>query len=201
MALVRFTRVRRAADTTPDSAAELSADVWRALHEGRVRAELAAADALAPGSDAVSVRGALLADVAVVKGLAGPAEATGDPALSGADGEALGLALTALGHPLAGVFYTLSRPEPGIDSARRAERLRLQLDAVDPALVIALDAEAAADIAEAFGTAPFVAGQVVRVLGRRMVALDGFEASLGDAKRKRRVWEQLKAVRAEGPVY
>jgi len=35
--------------------------------------------------------------------------------------------------------------------------------------------------------------------GRRPI--ERFEASLGDAKRKRRVWEQLKAVRAEGPVY
>jgi len=201
VALVRIARVSDTHDTAPDSAAALSADVWRSLHEARVRAELAAADALAPGSDAVRVRGALLADVAVVKGLAGPAEAAGDPALSDADGVALALALVALGHSLLGVFYTLSRPEPGIDPARRAERLRLQLEAVDPALVIALDAEAAADLAEAFGTAAFVPGQMVRVLGRRVVALEGFEASLGDAKRKRRAWEQLKAARAEGAVY
>ena len=185
----------------PDSVSELSADVWRALHEARVRAELAAADALAPGSDAVAVHGALLAEVAVVKGLAGPAEAAGGPALSGADGAALVKALEALGYPSAGLFFTLSRPEPGIDSARRAERLRLQLEAVDPALVVALDTEAAADLAEAFGAAPLVPGELVRVLGRRMVALEGFEASLGDAKRKRRAWEQLKGARFEGPVY
>ena len=166
-----------------------------------MRAELAAADALAPGSDAVAARGALLAHVAVVKGLAGPAEAAGGDALSGADGEALVKALEALGYPSEGVFFTLSRPEPGIDGARRAERLRLQLEAVDPALVVALDPEAAADLAEAFGAPPLVAGVTARVLGRRMVALDGFEASLGDAKRKRRVWEQLKAARFEGPVY
>ena len=173
----------------------------RALCEARARAELAAADALAPGSDRVAWRGALLAEVAVVKGLPGPAEATGGAALSGADGGALGKALEALGWAPDTVFFTLSRPEVGIDPERRAGRLRLQLEAVDPRAIVALDAEAAADLAEAFGCELFKPGVAARVLGRTLVAVDGFEDALRDGRRKQVVWSQLKAVRAEGPVY
>ena len=174
----------------------------RALHEARARAELAAADALAPGSDRVAWRGALLAEIAVVKGLPGPAEATGGAALSGADGEALAKALEALGWNPDTVFYTLSRPEPGTDAPRRSDRLRLQLEAVDPNAIVALDAEASADLAEAFGCEePAAGGAALRVLGRQIVAVSGFEAALSDPKAKQRVWGELKAVKPEGPVY
>lgn len=183
-------------DTRTDSTARI-----RTLHEARARAELAAADALAPGSDAVASRGALLADVAVVKGLPGPAEASGGAALSGADGEAAEKALVALGHSAGGVFYALSRPEPGIDAERRTARLRLLLEAVDPGVVLALDAEAAADVAAAFGIPVPRFGEQVAVLGRRVVAVDGLEASLADTALKARVWRQLKAARPTPPVY
>jgi hypothetical protein len=173
----------------------------RALHEARAKAELVAADALAPGSDRVAARGALMAQVAVVKGLAGPAEASGGAALSGADGVAVAKALEALGWAADTIFYTLSRPEAGIEPPGRADRLRLQIEAVDPAVVVALDAEAACDLSEAFGCAPLNPRHPQRVLGRRLVAVDGFEAALTDSRTKRRAWEQLKAARPEGPAY
>jgi hypothetical protein len=184
-----------------DKPARLTPEQVRARFEARAKSELAAADALAPGSDAVAWSGALFAEVAAVKGLAGPAEASGGAALSGADGEALGKALAALGYDEADVFRTLSRPEPGISAERRSDRLRLQIEAVDAGLVLALDAEAAADVAEAFGIAPPDFGAHARVLGRRVVAVDGLEASLSDPARKARVWRQLQAAKAEGPVY
>jgi CheY-like chemotaxis protein len=180
----------------PDLAAKL-----RALHESRARAELTAADALAPGSDRVMWRGALLAEVAVVKGLPGPAEATGGAALSGADGDAITKALEALGWGPERVFFTLSRPEPGMDPTRAADRLRLQLEAIDPLAIVALDAEAAADLVQAFGCEPLVPGVASRVLGRSLVALSGFEAALAEPKAKQRVWGELKAAKPEGPVY
>jgi hypothetical protein len=201
VALVRRASVSARSDSAQAPAPRETAETLRAFFETRARAELAIADALAPGSDAVAPSGALLAEVVVVKGLAGPAEATGRPALAGPDGEAVGKALEALGWDPALVFATLSRPEPGIDAARRADRLRQQIEAVDPALVLALDAEAAADVAEAFGIAQPAFGEAVRVLGRRIVAVDGLEASLGEPARKRRVWRQLQAAKAEGPVY
>ena len=185
----------------PDIFKPLSEEAVRALFLARARAELAAADSSAPGSDAVAWSGALMASVAAVKGLAGPAEASGGAAFSGADGEALVKALEALGYCADEVFFTVSRPEPGLDREVLADRLRLQVETVDPGVVLALDAEAAADLAEAFGVEPLVFGVPVRVLGRRLLAVDGFEASLGNPARKRRVWEQLKAGKAEGSVY
>jgi len=173
----------------------------RAVLEARARAELAAADAAAPGSDRVPWRGALLAQVAVVKGLPGPAEASGDPALSGADGDAAIKALERLGWSGQDVFFTLSRPEPGIEPERRGDRLRLQIEGVDPELVLAVDAEAADDVALAFGVERPRWGVVERVLGRRVVAVDGLEASLGDEARKARVWSQMRVAKPLGPVY
>jgi hypothetical protein len=173
----------------------------RAMFEERARAELAAADAAAPGSDRVAWRGALLAEVAVVKGLPGPAEVSGNAALAGPDGEAAIKALEALGWSADAVFFTLSRPEPGLAPELRGDRLRLQLEAVDPALVLALDSEAAQDVALAFGIQLPGLGSAVRVFGRRIVAVDGLEASLSDQKRKARVWAQMQAAKPEGPVY
>jgi hypothetical protein len=188
--------------TQPTSTdASMTAEKICELHEARARAELRAADALAPGADAVSWRGALLAQVAVVKGLPGPAETSGGAALSGADGEAAVKALSALGYSEGDLFFTLSSPGSSADSARLVSRLRAQMEAVDPLLILAVDAKAADDVAAAYGITRPAWGREVRVLGRRIVAVDGLEASLTEPARKRRVWEQLKAARAEGPVY
>jgi uracil-DNA glycosylase len=195
--VVRRSIVKGQAESTPQAnAAELCV-----LHETRARAELLAADALAPGSDAVAWRGAILAEVAVVKGLPGPAEVSGGAALSGADGDAATKALGALGYAEDVVYFTLSRPGSGIDPERMAARLRAQIEAVDPLLILAVDDEAASDVAAAFGIEKPAYGRAERVLGRRFVAVGGLEASLTDPARKRRVWEQLKAARPEGPVY
>lgn len=195
--MVRIGRVSKPADT----AAELGAAQLRALHEARALAELSAADALVPGSDAVAWRGALMASVVVVKGLPGPAEASGKPALSGADGDAVQKALAALGHDPATVFYTLTRPVSGSDERHRIARLRLQLEAVDPELVVAVDADALADLATALGFQVPKFGIAITAGGRRIVACDGLEASLSDSKHKLRVWAQLKAAVPSGPVY
>ena len=70
-----------------------------------------------------------------------------------------------------------------MDRERASDRLRLQLESVDPKVIVALDAEAAADIAEAFGCeAPVPGDAVLRVLGRRVVAVSGFEAALADPR-------------------
>jgi hypothetical protein len=184
-----------------DTESPRSAQQVRAWFEARAQAELAAADALAPGSDVVASRGALLAQVVAVKGLAGPAEASGGAALSGADGVAVVKALGALGWSAGDIFFAMSRPEPGISAERRADRLRLLLEAVDPKLVVALDSEARTDVAAALGITRLPLGESVRALGRRVVAVDGFEASLADPAHKKRVWSQLQAAKPDGPVY
>lgn len=202
MAVVLREPVSMPADKDPARAESLAAraESIRALFAEKAAAELAAADRSAPGSDAVPWRGDSMADVFVVKGLPGPAEAAGGAAVSGADGDAADKALGALGHDMSRSFFTLSRPEPGIDPEARSIRLRMQIEAVDPQLVVALDAEAAEDLARAFGVR-LPLGQERRAVGRRMLAVDGLEASLADPARKKRVWRQLQAAKPSGPVY
>ncbi len=197
MALVRVVMTTHEGD----AAFAARAEHIRAEHEARARAELAAADRCAPGSDVVPLSGALIAEVALVKGLPGPAEASGGGAVTGADGEAADRALDALGWSTGAVFRTVSRPEPSIEPAARAARLRGQLEAVDAGTIIALDRVAADDLAEAFDIEPLAFGIVVQAGGRRLVAVDGLEEALGDEGRKRRVWQQFRAAAPEGPVY
>lgn len=173
----------------------------RAAHEARARAELAAAEALAPGSDTVPWSGSLLPEIVLLKGLPGPAEAAGGAALSGADGEAAVKALERLGYAPDSMFGALTRPDPGTDEAARVARVRALVEAVDPATVIALDGEAAADLGAAYALPSFALGREYRVAGRRLVAVEGLEASLTDEKLKARVWRQLQCAAPRGPVY
>ena len=167
----------------------------REVYVAKGLAELATANRLASGADVVADRGEVLAQVALVKGLPGPAEATGGAALSGADGAAADSALSELGYHPSAAFRMLSRPEPGLEPAQRVARVRYSLEAVDPAVVVALDAEAAEDVWEAFGLARCPFGQPVRSAGRTFIAVDGLEASLTDPDRKRRVWRQMQPIR------
>ena len=173
----------------------------RELYEAKARAELAEADRLCPGSDVVAWRGDVLAPVMVVKGMPGPAEAAGGEALSGADGDAVAKALTALGWREGQVFFTLSRPDIALDEGSCASRLRHQIEAVDPRVVLALDEVATADVARSLQLEVLSAGASVLVDGRRVVALTEFEAALGDEKRKRAAWGSLRSARADGPLY
>lgn len=168
----------------------------------KARAELVAADALVPGSDLVAWSGALLAGVALVKGLPGPAEVAGGAALSGPDGQAAEKALLALGWPEGSWFATLSRAEPDADAGPIAARLRLQLEAVDPLVIVALDEIAAGDVAAAFELPqPPAPGRPTVSRGRRFVAVQGLEHSLGEPARKRAAWRQLQDAAPPGPVF
>jgi hypothetical protein len=188
--------------TDPDSVARPAetADDIREAFGAKVMAEVAAADALAPGSDAVPTRGNPLARVLVLKGLPGPAEASGGAAVSGADGEAIAKALAALGYRDDDAFFALTRPEPSASVGSRVARVGALVEAVDPLVVVALDAEASQDVSEAVGE-PVAPGAPREVMGRRYVAADGLEASLGDVRRKGKVWRQLQAAAPTGPIY
>lgn len=177
-----------------------SAEELRGIYRGKTAAELVAADKMAPGSDAIACSGDLFAEVFVAKGEPGPAEASGGAALSGPDGEAVRKALAALGFDPASVFATIVRPEAGIDEPLLRARLHFQVEAIDPWLVLALDAVAAADLAAVFdlGRLPF--GKRVANSGRQFVAVDGLEAALVDVRAKRRVWGQLQACEPRKPV-
>ena len=187
-------------DATRGSQPQGTPEDVRRVYSAKVMAEVAAANGMAPGSDAVAVRGNPLARVLVLKGLPGPAEVSGGPAVSGADGEAVVKALVALGYRDDDAFFALTRPESAASLERRVARVKALVEAVDPLVVIALDEQAAQDLSAAVGAA-ITSSTPVDVMGRRCVAVDGLEASLGDQRRKAAVWRQLKAAAPPGPIY
>ena len=160
----------------------------------KARAELGHADALLPGSEAIAGEGDPFARVLLVKGAPGPEDERVGTAMAGEDGSAAAKALEALGLADGGVFRTCSRPVADGDPDGVVERVAWIVEAVDPDVVIALDAEAACDLARAIGVEVLRFGEPVRRHGRAIVAVDGLEASLGDEGRKVRVWGQLKRV-------
>jgi hypothetical protein len=162
------------------------------IYTAKARAELARADAFLPGSEMVAGSGDLFGRVMLVKGVPGPEDERAGTALAGPDGEAAAKALRALGLDSGGVYRTCSRPVADGDPDAVVERLAWIVEAVDPDVAIALDGEAATDLARAVGVEELLPGEPVRRHGRAVLAVDGLEASLGDEVRKARVWEQLK---------
>jgi hypothetical protein len=158
----------------------------------KAAAELAHADSLLPGASDVASAGDPFGRVMLVKGEPGPEDARAGKALAGADGEAATKALEALGLADGGVFRTVSRPLADGDAADVAERLAWIVEAVDPDIVIALDAEAGSDLARVADLDALSPGEPVRWRGRALLAVDGLEASLADEAHKARVWAQLK---------
>lgn len=176
----------------------ISAEVARldALFRRKAEAELAEADRALGALPSVAWRGDVLADVAIVKGVAGQADTAAREALAGADGEAIDKALDAL-RLSTRRFYIAARMGRAT-AARCVRRLALAIEAVDPRIVIALDATAAADVAAALGSDALAVGSPVRVRGRIVLALEDFAGSLGDESRKREAWRQLKSLGAAG---
>jgi hypothetical protein len=163
------------------------------LFREKALAELALADRHVAAGSAGAWSGDPMAAVALVKGVPGPAEVSGGDVLSGPDGEAVAKALAALGYS-GTLFATLTRSDPAKAPEGASARLREQIEAVEPDLVIALDAAAAEDLSLAFGCPLLKPGHAVRVLGRRLLSLSGMEASLGDEQRKAAVWAEFRSL-------
>ena len=167
--------------------------------------------------DSLVARGVLLAGnafspVVLVKGELNDAERSASIALlSGADGEALRSALSAIGWApedfcalasVAGAGEAGVAPTVPAGSPLPSPLFREALEALDPEAVILLDDAAADAMREAyvdalalvddFDCALLKPGLVAHVLGRRVLALDGFEAALADPKEKQRMWAYLK---------
>ncbi len=70
----------------------------------------------------------------------------------------------------------------------------MQIEAVAPRIVVALDPEAAEDVSVALGHPALPWGKPIRIAGRTVLAVQGFSAALDDPERKRRVWGQLKSL-------
>jgi len=161
-----------------------------ALYEAKARAELSDADAVA-GVGPAAWRGEVMAAVALVIGATGE---DGAGPLAGDAGEAGAKALAALGFPEGTVFVIASRPPCAAGGDAIVRRLRLAIEAVDPTLVLALDAAGAQDLAGAFGLPELAVGWPVSALGRTFGYAGDFAAALGDDVAKGRVWAAMKAV-------
>ena len=183
----------------------------------RKEALAAAAEQELKGLEARGVRmaGNAFSPVVLVKGELNDAERSGDPLLSGADGTALRAALGAIGWEPQDLCVLAAVAGSG-DEAVAGEPLpvdlfREALEALDPEAVILLD-DAAADllretyadalaIIEDFDTAMLKPGLIAPVLGRRVLALDGFEAALSQPAEKQRMWAYLKQMLPLGAPY
>lgn len=164
--------------------------------------------------------------VLLVKGELDADEKAGGELLAGADGAALRSALSAVGFApedfcgmaavygesadvAAGEPVGVAAGEPG--TPLTVEFFREAVEAFDPEAVILLDDAATALMREAyadalaaiedFDTAMLMPGLVAPVLGRRVLALDGFEAALADRASKQRMWAYLKQIRPAGAPY
>lgn len=158
--------------------------------------------------------------IVLVKGELNEEERSGGELLSGADGRALRAALLRLGYApedFCALATVAGEGEPGVVPVRAAgdplppELFREALEALDPEAVVLLDAAAVATMREAYADAlvsierleeaMLEPGVVARVLGRRVLALGGFEAALGDPADKQRVWAYLKRLPPLGAPY
>lgn len=188
----------------------------------RKEALAAAAEQELKGLEARGVRmaGNAFSPIVLVKGELNDAECSGGPLLSGADGTALRAALGAIGWEpqdlcvLAAVAGSGDEAVAGglpVGEPLPVDLFRETLEALDPEAVILLD-DAAADllretyadalaIIEDFDTAMLKPGLVASVLGRRVLALDGFEAALSQPAEKQRMWAYLKQMPPLGAPY
>lgn len=168
----------------------------------------------------VRIAGNAFSPVVLVKGELNADELAGESLLSGADGAALRAALPAIGwepQDFCALATVFGAGEPGIvdgpvpGDAVPAELFREALEALDPEAIVLLD-DAAADamreayadalaIIEDFDTAMLKPGLVAPVLGRRVLALNGFEAALTESRQKQRMWAYLKQLPPLGAPY
>ena len=165
----------------------------------------------------VSMEGNAFSPIVLIKGDLNEEERAGGALLGGADGTALRASCTAIGYApedfcaLAAVAGEGDDPALTLGATLPTEVFREALEALDPEAVLLLDTTAAdlmretyADALVAiddFDTAMLKPGLVAHVLGRRVLALDGFEAALGDKREKQRMWAYIKQIGPAGAPY
>lgn len=152
-------------------------------------------------STGVSLVGSVPAPVCLVKGAANEAELSGAQPFTGTDGEALSKSLTALGYPENSWTGLMTQYLPGDGSAQElpGELVRLALEVIDAPTIVLCDDEAAESFQAAFGLDDKPApGQIQYVLGRRVLALGGFESALASQEAKQLMWSRLRQLTPEG---
>lgn len=167
----------------------------------------------------VRMAGNAFSPIVLVKGELNADELAGGELLAGADGHALRAALGAIGYApedFCALAAVAGPAQPGDAVAAAGELLPPEvlheaLEALDPEAVLLLDDAAAramrdayADalvVIEDFDTAMLKPGLIAPVLGRRVLALDGFEAALNDPREKQRMWAYIKRLPPAGAPY
>ena len=151
----------------------------------------------------VRIAGNACSPIVLVKGDLDEAECSGGELAAGADGAALRKALGAIGYAPEDFCVLASVAGAGAaGEALTCDLFREALETLDPEAVLLLDNSAAdvmretyADMLVAiddFDTAMLKPGLVAHVQGRRVLALDGFEAALTDKAAKQRMWAYIK---------
>lgn len=167
----------------------------------------------------VRMVGNAFSPIVLVKGELNADELAGGELLAGADGHALRAALGAIGYApedFCALAAVAGPAQPGDAVAAAGEPLPPEvlheaLETLDPEAVLLLDDAAAramrdayADalvVIEDFDTAMLKPGLIAPVLGRRVLALDGFEAALNDPREKQRMWAYIKRLPPAGAPY
>lgn len=132
--------------------------------------------------------------------LKGEPEKDGAPLLSGQDGAALQASIKALGYSPQDWVGMSVLDTNGF--ALVPGTLRLAITTLDPSTIIVLDDTAAASMREAYveeladrpdlNEATLQPGYVAHILGMRVLALGGFEASLSNQADKLVMWNRLQ---------
>ncbi|MEY8437846.1 hypothetical protein AAK967_08925 [Atopobiaceae bacterium 24-176] len=167
----------------------------RSLYGAKAREEVAALTAAG-----AILSGNAYSSVLLVKGEPGPAERSGSALLSGADGQALRSALTALGYAPEDWCAAATWDNGGspVDAAFMGRIIA----ALSPLTVVVCDEAACTVVRDALASdlvglasieeAMLCPGWPVQARGMRVMALGGFEAALSDPKRKRLMWARMK---------
>ena len=156
-------------------------------------------DKAATEIDALTARGVRMGGnafsaVLLVKGELSEAEKSGEPAFSGADGTALRASLERLGYPPEDWEWLLA--VDAADEPLDAALLRETLVCCDEAAAAVLREAYADELAslESLEEAMLVPGNVVHLLGMRVLNLGGFAAALADPHEKQVMWARLKRI-------
>ncbi len=157
----------------------------------------------------VRLAGCAFPQILFVKGTPNAAEAAGGQPLSGADGEALFKAVSALGYAPEEWAGCLGVLEDG--SALEPALLSLVIATLSPLTVVATDEAArrllrdalANDLVELvdLSEALLEPGVVVQAAGLRVMAVGEFEAALADPAAKQLMWARLKRLPPLGEPY
>ena len=160
----------------------------------------------------VRIEGNVFSPLLFVKGAAGISSQT--PLLLEAEGKALRAAFGTLGWAPEDECVLCASGEAGTDAQAlplNPELFREALEAIDPEAVVLLD-QAAVDAMQAaygeelasiedFTVAMLEVGSVAHVMGRRVLALQGFAQSLSNPQQKQAMWARMKKLPHVGEPY